>query len=162
MLAKNYYESPLGWIEITGTAQGIQSVKLVEEKQEVDSELPQLLVNCAEQLAEYFKGERRVFDLELDWGTATAFNQSVWRTLLEIPYGHTTSYARVAEKIDNPKAVRAVGLANKHNPIAFIVPCHRVIAKNGKLQGYFYGLEVKRALLQLENPMSFATQGSLF
>jgi methylated-DNA-[protein]-cysteine S-methyltransferase len=68
----------------------------------------------------------------------------------------------IAEKLGDPKAIRAVGQANKHNPIAIIVPCHRVIAKNGDLQGYFYGLDFKRRLLELENPMSFARQGSLF
>ncbi|MFK8104675.1 MAG: methylated-DNA--[protein]-cysteine S-methyltransferase [Saprospiraceae bacterium] len=162
MLAHNYYESPLGWIEIKGTSLGIQSVKLTKEKKTPTGDLPPVLIACAAQLKEYFAGERRSFDLKLDWGTATPFNQSVWSALLEIPYGHTTSYAVIAEKIDNPKAVRAVGLANRNNPIAFIVPCHRVIAKNGKLQGYFYGLAVKRALLQLENPRSFATQGTLF
>lgn len=162
MLAHNYYESPLGWIEIKGTSTGIQSVKLTKVEKQASPDLPPVLKDCAQQLKEYFAGERRSFELALDWGDATPFNQSVWRALLEIPYGHTTSYAVIAEKIKNPKAVRAVGLANRNNPIAFIVPCHRVIAKNGKLQGYFYGLDVKRALLQLENPMSFAPQGSLF
>ena len=162
MLAKTYYQSPLGCIEIIATAKGIQSVRLIEKKGKTSEDLPQILEDCVQQLKEYFERERKSFDLKLDWKGATEFNKSVWRALLEIPYGHTTSYAVIAEKIKNPKAVRAVGLANKNNPIAFIVPCHRVIAKNGKLQGYFYGLEVKRALLQLENPMSFATQGRLF
>ncbi|HEB62011.1 MAG TPA: MGMT family protein, partial [Bacteroidetes bacterium] len=76
--------------------------------------------------------------------------------------GRTCSYTDIAARIDNPKAVRAVGLANRNNPIPIIVPCHRVISKTGKLRGYFYGLEMKMALLQLENPNSFANQGSLF
>ena len=90
-----------------------------------------------------------------------------WIGALPLPlinlYGkHTTTYSAVAEQIGNPTAVRAVGLANRNNPIAIVVPCHRVIAKSGDLQGYFYGLDMKRGLLELENPMSFARQGSLF
>lgn len=114
------------------------------------------------QLDLYFKRQLQEFDLKLDWGGATEFNISVWKELLKIPYGHTTSYSAIAETLKNPKAVRAVGLANRNNPIAIIVPCHRVIGKSGDLQGYFYGLDMKRRLLELENPMSFARQGSLF
>ncbi len=161
MVEKTYYQSPIGCFEITGTENGIQSVKLTDEVQG-NTRAPECLKACVEQLKEYFRGERTDFKLKIDWLKATDFNVSVWRALLEIPYGRTTSYSAIAEKIDNPKAVRAVGLANRNNPIAIIVPCHRVIAKDGKLQGYFYGLDVKRQLLQLENPTSFATQGSLF
>ena len=121
-----------------------------------------ILQKCVEQLDEYFSGERKKFDLQLDWLDATDFNKAVWKELVKIPYGRTTNYSAIAEKIGNPTAVRAVGLANRNNPIAIIVPCHRVIAKNGDLQGYFYGLDMKRQLLELENPRSFARQGSLF
>ncbi len=162
MLEKAYYQCPLGIVEITGSEYGIQSVKLKTELTEASTEFPEHLKACAQQLDEYFKGERKEFDLKLDFGNATEFYQKVWNALLEIPYGRTTSYAVIAEKVESPKAVRAVGMANRNNPIAFIVPCHRVIAKSGKLQGYFYGLKTKRALLQLENPSSFAEQGSLF
>ena len=162
MLEKAYYKSPLGIVEIVGSELGIQQVKLKVELTEVTQEFPEHLKDCAEQLDEYFQGKRKEFDLKLDFNNASEFYQQVWNALLEIPYGHTTSYGAIAEKIKNPKAVRAVGLANRNNQIAFIVPCHRVIGKSGKLQGYFYGLEAKRALLQLENPMSFAEQGKLF
>ena len=162
MLEKIYYKSPLGIIEIIGSEYGISSVKLKTELKEASKEIPTHLEACVQQLDEYFKGERKEFDLKLDFGNATDFTQKVWNALLEIPYGHTTSYAVIAEKVGSPKAVRAVGMANRNNPIAFIVPCHRVIAKSGKLQGYFYGLDTKRALLQLENPASFAQQGTLF
>jgi len=161
-MAKIYHKSPIGWLEIKGSQHGISSVKKVDKEGEDSTNVPKVLWNCADQLAEYFAGERQIFDLALDWSGNTEFNQSVWNQLVQIPYGHTTSYATIAEKINNPKAVRAVGLANRNNPIAIIVPCHRVIAKNGNLQGYFYGLEVKRQLLQLENPKSFAEQGTLF
>lgn len=162
MLEKAHYKSPLGIIEIIGSEYGISSVKLNTELKKASKEIPTHLKTCVQQLDEYFKGERKEFDLKLDFGNTTEFTQKVWNALLEIPYGHTTSYAVIAEKVGSPKAVRAVGMANRNNQIAFIVPCHRVIAKSGKLQGYFYGLDTKRALLQLENPSSFAQQGTLF
>ncbi|MFK7808084.1 MAG: methylated-DNA--[protein]-cysteine S-methyltransferase [Saprospiraceae bacterium] len=161
-MAKIYHESPIGWLEIKGSKHGISSVKKVEQKGENSADAPKVLLDCADQLVEYFDGKRQKFDLALDWSGSTGFNQSVWNELIQIPYGKTTSYGAIAEKISNPRAVRAVGLANRNNPIAIIVPCHRVIAKSGDLQGYFYGLDVKRQLLQLENPKSFAEQGSLF
>lgn len=157
-----FYQSPIGWISVIGTANGIRSVKRVEVAEKSDANAPDLLLQCVTQLEEYFERKRTVFDLKIDWKNATPFNQSVWNTLLEIPYGHTCSYSDIANKINNPAAVRAVGLANRNNPIAIIVPCHRVIGKNGDLTGYFYGVDIKRQLLELENPMSFAQQGSLF
>jgi len=161
-MSKIYHQSPIGWLEIKGSEHGISSVKKVEQEGNDSTNVPKVLWDCADQLTEYFEGKRENFDLALDWSGNTEFNQSVWNELIQIPYGRTTNYATIAEKINNPKAVRAVGLANRNNPIAIIVPCHRVIAKNGDLQGYFYGLDVKRQLLQLENPKSFAEQGSLF
>ena len=124
--------------------------------------IPRELRPAVKQLDEYFKQQRQSFDLHLDFSGATDFTRSVWEELLTIPYGRTTSYLSIAEKLGDPKAIRAVGQANRNNPIAIIVPCHRVIAKNGDLQGYFYGLDFKRRLLELENPLSFARQGSLF
>lgn len=117
---------------------------------------------AASQLTAYFAGELRDFDLALDWGEATPFHQAVWTELCNIEYGHTCSYQYIADQVGDPKASQAVGQANRRNPIAIIVPCHRVIAKSGDLQGYFYGLDFKRRLLALENPQSFAEQGSLF
>lgn len=163
MLYTTYYDSPLGIFEIGGSNSGIQSVKLIDKMKKEDlGHKSTLLQKCAKQLDEYFNGSRKEFDLKLDWSSATKFHHSVWSELIQIPYGKTTTYSYIAKKLDNPKAVRAVGLANKLNPIAIIVPCHRVIAKSGHLQGYFYGLDKKRYLLQLENPMQFAKQGNLF
>ncbi len=163
MLEKAYLDSPFGCFEIQGSELGITSVKRTPKTPCPSGEpTPEILRDCLQQLDEYFKGQRTVFDLKLDWGGAPEFNKAVWTELLNIPYGRTTSYSVIAEKIGNPAAVRAVGLANRNNPIAIIVPCHRVIAKNGDLQGYFYGLDMKRKLLELENPGSFAEQGSLF
>lgn len=101
------------------------------------------------QLAEYFGGARRSFDIPLA-AAGTGFQQTVWQALTQIPYGTTWSYGDLARHIDRPRAVRAVGLANGRNPISIIVPCHRVIGANGSLTGYGGGLDRKRFLLTLE------------
>ncbi len=157
-----YYQSPFGCFEIKGSEKGINSVRLQQGKDCDGDKNPSALAAAVRQLDEFFQRKRTNFDLPLDLSGGTDFHQSVWRELLNIPFGHTTSYSAIAKKIGNPDAVRAVGLANRNNPIAIIVPCHRVIAKNGDLQGYFYGLDMKRKLLELENPMSFGEQGKLF
>jgi methylated-DNA-[protein]-cysteine S-methyltransferase len=102
-----------------------------------------------QQLAQYFAGERTSFDLKLHMD-GTAFQRTVWRALTEIPYGETISYGELARRIGRPDRARAVGTANGQNPIAVIVPCHRVIGADGKLVGYGGGLENKRLLLDLE------------
>lgn len=100
-------------------------------------------------LEEYFQGERLEFDLPLDIN-GTKFQQSVWRELLNIPYGETWSYSDVANAIGNPKAIRAVASAIGQNPVMIVVPCHRVVRKNGLLTGYRGGIEMKKELLELE------------
>lgn len=162
MLSTTHYLSPFGCFYIEGSAKGIRRVNLVDTKPCPAGPIPPVLKACVVQLDEYFKGQRTRFDLKLDWEGATDFHKAVWSALLEIPYGRTASYLSIAEKLGDPKSIRAVGQANRRNPIAIIVPCHRVIAKSGDLQGYFYGLDMKRRLLELENPRSFARQGSLF
>jgi methylated-DNA-[protein]-cysteine S-methyltransferase len=107
------------------------------------------------QLRRYFAGERLTFDAPLAID-GTRFERRVWRALQDIPYGETVSYGEIAKRIDQPSAARAVGLANGRNPIAIIVPCHRVIGANGTLTGYGGGLERKQLLLELERG-----QGSL-
>jgi len=154
--------SPYGKFEITGSSKGIRSVKKLQEDQDLTKSIPECLQSCANQLQEYFAGQRTTFDIQPDFEGASEFNVKVWKALLEVPYGRTTSYGVLAEKIGSPKGYQAVGLANKHNPIAIIVPCHRCVGKNGDLTGYFYGLDMKRSLLQMENPTSFGVQGSLF
>lgn len=160
-MGKAYYQSPIGWLEIESSNKGIRRINRVETPK-THSDEDEVLQLAILQLQAYFSGERQEFNLPLDWEGEPEFSQKVWELLLEIPYGHTASYLSIAEKLGNPNSVRAVGQANRHNPIAIVVPCHRVIAKNGDLQGYFYGLEVKRQLLQLENPQSFGIQGDLF
>lgn len=154
--------SPYGRFKITGSEKGIRSVKKIDEEPSITTPIPDCLQSCAQQLGEYFAGKRTTFDIPFDFEGASEFNIKVWNALLEVPYGHTTTYGSLAEKVGSPKGFQAVGLANKHNPIAIIVPCHRCIGKNGDLTGYFYGLDMKRALLQMENPKSFGVQGSLF
>jgi methylated-DNA-[protein]-cysteine S-methyltransferase len=107
------------------------------------------LRNAAHQLAEYFGGDRREFDLPLRL-QGTDFQRRVWRVLTEIPYGETWSYGQLAKRIDNPKGCRAVGMANGRNPISILVPCHRVIGANGSLTGYGGGVDRKRWLLAHE------------
>ncbi len=108
----------------------------------------------AEQLNEYFSGKRQEFDLPLNPG-GTEFQRRVWEALRSIPYGQTRSYGEVAASIGNPKACRAVGMANNRNPIPVIIPCHRVIGAGGSLVGYGGGLDKKIKLLELEQPGHF-------
>jgi len=114
---------------------------------------------CIEQLHEYFAGERRAFDLPLG-PQGTPFQLQVWRELQQIPYGATISYGEMARRIGNPSASRAVGLANGANPIAIIVPCHRVIGASGKLTGFGGGLDIKQRLLDLEQGHRLLTVGA--
>ena len=107
-------------------------------------------VRVKRQLAEYFAGQRKQFEVALA-PQGTPFQTSVWQALREIPYGETRSYLDIARQIDNPKAVRAVGTANARNPLAILVPCHRVIGSDGSLTGFAGGLASKRALLELES-----------
>lgn len=162
MQEQAHFLSPFGCFEVTGSSIGISSVRLVDTKPCPAGPIPAVLKECVVQLNEYFRGERTEFELDLDFGEASPFNRAVWEELHKVPYGHTTAYSAIADRIGNPAAVRAVGLAARNNPIAIIIPCHRCIAKSGELQGYYYGLDMKRRLLELENPMSFARQGTLF
>lgn len=110
----------------------------------------------AQQLREYFRGERRRFELELR-PSGTDFQRSVWKELLRVPYGTTITYRELARRVGRPKAVRAVGQANGRNPIPIVVPCHRVIGADGKLTGFGGGLDVKRRLLDLEGAVREAS-----
>ena len=162
MIRTAHYQSPIGLLEIRATAGALLSVRRRENVQAPPSAACPLLRAAVDQLTAYFARRLQRFDLPLDYGSATDFQRRTWDLLQAIPYGHTRSYLHLAQQLGDPKAVRAVGMANRTNPFALVVPCHRVIAQNGDLQGYFYGLDVKRQLLELENPLSFARQGSLF
>ncbi len=152
-----YYDSPIGLIEIQSTAAAVTSIRFVEARQE--GALSTALIEMAlAQLDEYFSppgpmaGSRRQFDLPLDL-RGTPFQQRVWRQLLAIPYGQTASYADVARALGDPRTVRAVGVANGRNPVAIVVPCHRVIGSDGSLTGYAGGLWRKEWLLKHEGCM---------
>jgi len=163
--------TPIGHMEISGSELGVRTAQICDGREtSADSgakTVIEMLENhpvavCARQIAEYFACARQDFDLKLDWSGATYFHQKVWAELIKIPFGRTASYSEIAEQVGNPAAVRAVGMANRSNPIAIVVPCHRVIGKSGDLTGYFYGLDTKMLLLRHENPQRFAEQGELF
>ena len=113
-----------------------------------------LLDEAARQLADYFEGRRREFDLPLA-PAGTSFQREVWAALREIPYGETRSYKDIARAVGRPRACRAVGMANNRNPLPIVIPCHRVVGASGALTGYAGGLEVKSKLLQLEGCNNF-------
>ena len=146
---KTYYKSPLGPIEIVGSKDSIIALDFVEDMLPGDDELTFCVKECLKQVDEYFKGERREFFLNLQ-PEGTVFQKSVWRQLEKIPYGKTTSYGKVADVIGKPNASRAVGSANGKNPIAIIIPCHRIIGSDGSLTGYGGGLWRKRWLIGFE------------
>ncbi len=144
--------SPLGAMEIIATDKAISSIHFVERPQ---AKQPNgVTAQTKQQLLEYFDGSRKQFDLPLD-AHGTAFQKQVWHALTTVDYGLTCSYADIANKINNPKAVRAVGAANGKNPLTIVVPCHRVIGANGSLTGYASGTERKAWLLNHESPSLF-------
>lgn len=159
--------SPVGPLVLAASAKGLvrlefdgriqsfnpRSIQLVESRQ--------ALAPYLSQLDEYFAGERREFTIPLDL-RGTEFQLKCWRALLDIPYGETRSYRDLAQSIGHPQAFRAVGMSNNRNPIAIIVPCHRVIAADGSLCGYGGGLDLKRKLLDLESAKLPSSAGPLF
>ncbi len=145
---KEYLECELGVLEIICTETDLEEINFVEIKQEEKKNT--ITQKAKEQLKEYFDGKRKYFDIPLLL-KGTDFQIKVWNELKKIPYGVTVSYKQIAKNIKNEKAVRAVGLANSKNKIPIIIPCHRVIANNGKLSGYAGGVWRKEKLLQIEN-----------
>lgn len=146
-------DSPIGPLTLAGRNSALTNLRMVDQTYEPTragwTRDDNTFADAVEQLKAYFAGALTDFDLELDL-QGTAFQQRVWKALLTIPYGETRSYGEIAEQIGAPGSARAVGLANGHNPIAIIVPCHRVIGANGKLTGYGGGLDRKLTLLELE------------
>ncbi len=144
-----YYESPLGLIVITAADSQITQVKFADEPVLQTENPDQTTGLCKKELQDYFSGKLKKFSVALR-PEGTEFQKSVWNSLLETEYGTTLSYTDIAEKINRPKAVRAVGNANGKNPIHIIVPCHRIIARDGKYAGYAAGTERKIRLLEHE------------
>lgn len=163
MSKKAWYISPIGWLEITAHNNALTKISMVERPERVKNDpLSPILLDTIGQLEEYFLGLRKKFELRLDFGEAPPFYQEVWQVISDIPFGKTVSYSFIAEKLNNPKSVRAVGRAAGANPFIIVLPCHRVIGKQGHLTGYLHGLDIKRELLRLENPMSYGLQGELW
>ncbi|MEM7102259.1 MAG: methylated-DNA--[protein]-cysteine S-methyltransferase [Bacteroidota bacterium] len=163
MIHYTYFDSPVGMLKISGSKSGIMEISYVKNvsESERDRDIPECLNDCLEQLEEYFSGKRKKFSVKTIW-RGTEFQIKVWKEMVKIPYGTTSTYLSLALSVGDRNAVRAVGAACKQNPIAIIGPCHRVIGTDGDLTGYFGGLEQKRDLLMLENPMVFGKQISLF
>lgn len=150
---KSYYQSSIGLVEITASDSGLLSVSFRDEEASENNTLKAAANDITRQtaayLAEYFAGTRQVFDVPLA-PAGTPFQQLVWKELVKVPFGKTDSYSSIAHKLNNPLSVRAVGAANGKNPIAIIIPCHRIIGASGHLTGYAGGLWRKEFLLNLE------------
>lgn len=146
-----FYDTEIGRVGIADNGAAITNVYFNENevKGPVEKKETYLIKQAAQQLNEYFSGKRKEFNLPFSL-EGTDFQQAVWKALQEIPFGETRSYGEVAKSIGNPKAARAVGMANNKNPIPIFIPCHRVIGANGKLVGYGGGLNIKEHLLKIE------------
>lgn len=146
------YNTPIGDITIADNGTAITHIHFgrPDDLTDLGTQLATELTDRAfAQLTEYFAGTRTDFDLPL-CPKGTEFQQKIWRALQTVPYGETRTYGEIAAQTGNPKASRAVGMANHHNPIAIVIPCHRIIGKNGTLTGYAGGLDIKQTLLHLE------------
>ncbi len=141
--------SPIGKLTLVADHQFLREIRFGDDDCATVPHTNAVLDEASQQLQEYFKGERKRFDLPLA-PQGTAFQQQVWKQLLTVGFGELASYQDIASAINNPKAVRAVGAANGRNPIPIIIPCHRIIGSNGKLTGYAGGLGIKDKLLTLE------------
>src|SRR5690554_3418369 len=151
-------KSPLGYTKILGDALGISSITVLDSPEKNTDIIPLELEDCVMQLNEYFEGSRKQFSFKTN-AQGTAFQKRVWQELLNIPYGKTTSYLKLAQQLGDVKAIRAVANANAKNPLWIVVPCHRVIGSDGSLTGYAGGLYRKKWLLEHESPYK---QQSLF
>ena len=149
MISHYTYETGLGSVTFIEEDGALLAISMQRSLEGVEKETS-LTKEAYAQLSEYLNGKRKTFDLPFKM-RGTQFQLQVWNALLDIPYGETRSYKQIAEAIGNPKAVRAVGMANNRNPLLIIVPCHRIIGKNGSLVGYAGGLDKKEFLLRLEN-----------
>ncbi|MGE2728622.1 methylated-DNA--[protein]-cysteine S-methyltransferase [Mycolicibacterium vaccae] len=158
-------DSPVGLLTLAGVGNRLSHLRMVDQTYEPDRagwEPDEYAFDDAvRQLELYFAGELQQFELDLDM-VGTPFQRRVWAALTTIPYGETRSYGEIARQIGAPGASRAVGLANGHNPIGIIVPCHRVIGANGKMTGYGGGIDRKKLLLGLEKTHAATATPTLF
>ena len=151
-------ETPLGVAKIQGDQNGISKICLLDESEEITTEIPEIFNEVISQLQDYFDGKRKEFTFTIN-PTGTKFQKKVWQELLQIPFGKTCSYLDLSKKLGDIKAIRAVAAANGKNPLWIVIPCHRVIGSDGSLTGYAGGLWRKKWLLEHENPTQ---QESLF
>ncbi len=154
-----FLDTPMGTLRLVSDGTHLHSIEFEGHHGSSDSDhevCDSVLSSCASQLQEYYAGERETFGLPLATG-GTDFQREVWAALADIPYGELRSYRDIAEAIDKPAAVRAVGAANGRNPLPIVVPCHRVIGSDGSLTGFAGGLETKTRLLQLEGSLPSVT-----
>ena len=142
--------TPLGTARLQGGPNGVRSIS-ISDREDVPESVSPALEQAWQQLREYFEGRRTHFELVLD-PQGTEFQQTVWKALLEIPFGHTISYMDLAKRLGDPLAIRAVAAANGQNPLWVVVPCHRVVGSDGSLTGYAGGLHRKKWLLNHESP----------
>jgi len=161
-LFTTYYQSQLGLLRISGTEHFISEIHFIDtiEKPPGDSskrKIPPMLVQCIEQLIQYFQGQRRVFEFPIHQ-TGTAFQEKVWNELIGIPFGKRISYLELSRRMGDVKAIRAAASANGKNNIAIVVPCHRVIGSNNDLVGYAGGIWRKKWLLDHELKIAHGVQ----
>lgn len=156
-----YYSSPIGTLEIKGNEDGLVSLEFLDEEVEPTAKVHESIKEVTYQLDEYFNGIRKEFGLKLN-PAGTEFQKKVWKELVEVPFGKTCSYLDISLKLGDKNATRAVGNSNGKNPIAIVVPCHRVIGSTGKLTGYAGGLWRKEWLLKHEQGVIFGKQTELF
>jgi methylated-DNA-[protein]-cysteine S-methyltransferase len=155
-----YYSSPVGLLKISATPDYVSEITFHDTSQKsqgMKKDFPPLLIQCVEQLIQYFNGQRRVFELPINQ-VGTSFQQSVWSELAQIPFGKTISYLELARRTGDTKATRAVANANGKNNVAIIIPCHRVIGSNRDLVGYSGGLWRKKWLLEHEMKLAYGVQ----
>lgn len=156
-------DSPVGVLTLVADDAALLAVLWEDDKPgrvklgEMDERRNDVLEKAVRELGEYFSGKRREFSVPLRF-SGTDFQKRVWNALLEIPYGETRSYAWIAERVESPKAVRAVGASNGRNPLSIIAPCHRVVGKDGMLTGFAGGLDVKAKLLEMEGCLESGQQ----
>ncbi len=153
-----FIRTPLGVAKLEGDENGLQTITVLNGEEEITKVIPEVLEDSVYQLKEYFEGQRKDFTLELN-PQGTDFQKRVWKALLNIPFGKTTSYLALSKTLGDVKAIRAVAGANGKNPLWIVIPCHRVIGSDGSLTGYAGGLHRKKWLLEHESPVK---QQSLF
>ncbi|HEY4286011.1 MAG TPA: methylated-DNA--[protein]-cysteine S-methyltransferase [Puia sp.] len=163
-ISTTYYKSPLGLLRIGGTDTYISEISFIDHLDETEYQnsslkgpVTPIVIQCIEQLIQYFQGQRRVFDFPV-YQEGTEFQQRVWNELMAIPFGKTISYLDQSRKVGDTKAIRAVAAANGKNNVAIVVPCHRVIGSKRDLVGYAGGLWRKKWLLDHETKIQYGVQ----